>query len=41
MKSNKSNLNLANFVRELIEEGRIEWKNDAPILEGLLEAVEE
>ena len=30
----------AEFVRTLIEEGRIIWNDDAPILEGLLEGVE-
>ena len=33
-------LKLAEFVRTLIEEGRIIWNDDAPILEGLLEGVE-
>jgi hypothetical protein len=33
-------LKLVEYVRMLIEEGRIAWKDDAPILEEILENVE-
>lgn len=33
--------NLESFVSTLAEEGRIQWRNDAPIFWGLVEAVRE